>query len=131
MFSEAAMGLGRIDWGDAFEALADAYSDTTIVREREYKEGIVAALGQRDIMETGDLFQAMLDDKTSGSEICCEVIEAVGSSQGNTTPFLLRNLCAEDSEVRASVAWALAVSDEPGRCGRSCRDCWVWKRMQR
>jgi HEAT repeat protein len=111
---EAAMGLGRIDLPGTYEILVGAYHDATILGTEDFKEGILAALGQRRIAETAAFFQEILDDSTTPSSLRIAVIEAVEDAQGDTSPFLLNNLRDKESEVRAAVASALAIVDEPG-----------------
>lgn len=113
VIAEAAAGLGKIDHPEAYNMLVDAYNDTTISTNTDFKENIIAALGQRDISETSEFFQKIVDENTTNSSLQLATIEAIQEAQGDTSSFLLNNLDDEDSEVRAEAAWALAIADEP------------------
>lgn len=113
VLSEAALGLGNIDSPSAYNALVNAYYKTT-PGNTDLKEDIITALGQRDIAETGEFLQKILDENTANPSLRLAIVEAVEDAKGDTSSFLLRNLHDKDSEVRAEAAWALAVADEPG-----------------
>jgi HEAT repeat protein len=112
--SEAALGLGKINHPDAYNALINAYYDKTITRNDDFEEDIIAALGQRDISETSQFFQKILDENTANPSLRLAIIEAVEDAEGDTSSFLLHNLHDNDSEVRAAACWALATASESG-----------------
>lgn len=112
--AEAAMGLGKIDDSGVYDILVDAFHGATDSGNDELRENIIFALGQRDIWETSGFLQTVLDDRTSDHSLQVAVVEAVEDAQGDTIPFLLNNLYNDNSEVRASTAWSLAVAEEPG-----------------
>lgn len=114
VIAEAAAGLGKIDHPEAYNILVDAYNDTTISTNTDFKENIIAALGQRDISETGEFFQKILDEDAKDHELRLTTIEAIQESQSDTSSFLLKYLDDQDSEIRAEAACALATVDEPG-----------------
>lgn len=113
VISEATMGLGNIDSPSAYNVLVDAYYKTT-PGNTDVKEDIIMALGQRDISETGEFLQIIMDENAADPSLRLAVVEAIEDAKGDTSSFLLHNLYDKDSEVRAEAAWALAVADEPG-----------------
>jgi HEAT repeat protein len=112
--AEAATGLGKIDSPDAFNALIGVYQSAEEANNDNLKKDIIAALGQRDISETGEFFQKLLDESTSDPSMRLAAIEAIEDAQGNTNFILLNTLNDEDSAVRAEAAWALALADDSG-----------------
>jgi len=120
--AEAAMGLGKIDDPGIYDTLVDAFHAATDSGNDELREGIILALGQRDIKETSGFLESILDDGGSDNSLKVAAVEAVEEAQGDTIPFLLNNLYHQNSEVRASAAWALAVEDEPGDISEEIRE---------
>ena len=114
VIAEAAIGLGKIEGPDAYKALISVYHNAEEANNDVLKNDIIAALGHRDIAETGEFFQKLLDESASDPSLRLAAIEAIEDARGNTTSFLLNTLNDEDSEVRAEAAWALALAEEPG-----------------
>jgi HEAT repeat protein len=114
VIAETAKELAKIDHPDAYDALVSAYNESYDTTTMEFKESIIAALGQRDISETGDFFQNILDETNFSLPLKLATIEALQDAQGDTIPLLLPYLNDEISEVRAETAWTLAYVDEPG-----------------
>jgi len=110
---EAATALGGIEKPEARDVLIDAYSDAQIARRETLREDIITSLGQRDISETADFFQQIMDEYPHGDPMRVAVVEAVENAQGDKSAFILNNLNDPDSDVRAAAAWALAVDEEP------------------
>jgi HEAT repeat protein len=113
VISEAALGLGKINSPDAYDTLVSAYY-SAIPENADFREDIIAALGQRDISETSQFFQKILDENTANPSLRLAIIEAVEDAKGDISSFLLNNLHDKDSEVRAAACWALATASESG-----------------
>ncbi len=112
---EAAMTLGGIEQHEAYDVLVNAYNDSQATQRENLREDIIDALGQRDISETADFLQRIIDDNPVGEPLRVVAVEAVEDAQGDKSAFLLNNLHDPDSEVRAAAAWALAVDEEPAQ----------------
>ena len=118
VIAEAALGLGKIDHPDAFKLLVDAYNEAAASENTDRLDDIVAALGYRDITESGDFFKKIINEKTTDPSIRLAAIEAIQDAEGDTGPIFLSGLNDMDSEVRAEAAWALAAADDPGDISR-------------
>lgn len=114
VIAETAKELAKIDHPDAYDALVRAYNESYDTTTMEFKESIIAALGQRDISETGDFFQNILDETNFSLPLKLATIEALQDAQGDTIPLLLPYLNDEISEIRSETAWTLAYVDDPG-----------------
>jgi HEAT repeat protein len=112
---QAAMALGGIEQHEAYGVLVNAYNDSQVTQRENLREDIISALGQRDISETADFLQQIVDDNPVGESLRVAAVEAVEDAQGDKSAFLLNNLHDPDSEVRAAAAWALAVDEEPAQ----------------
>ncbi|MEI8340311.1 MAG: HEAT repeat domain-containing protein, partial [Verrucomicrobiota bacterium] len=74
-------------------------------------ENVLAGLAKKPFAETQFFFNNYLlsPDVPAGSKIAA--IEALGSSPGDVTPFLLNYLNNPDAEIRAAVAWSLITTE--------------------
>ena len=118
VIAEAALGLGKIDHPDAFKLLVDAYNEAAASENNDRLDDIVAALGYRDITESGDFFKKIINAKTTDPSIRLAAIEAIQDAEGDTGSIFLSGLNDTDSDVRAEAAWALAAADDPGDISR-------------
>lgn len=112
--TEAAIGLGNIDHPDAYNALIEAYYSAEKYGNENLKYDIIKGLGRRDIAETEEFFQDILDKNTSDPSLRLAAIEALENSQDDTGLFFLNCLNDENPEVRAEAAWALTFAEDWG-----------------
>jgi HEAT repeat protein len=120
LVSEAIAGLGKISNPSAYQKLVDLYNEPADKdnSDSDSREEIIAAMGQRDISETGEFFDQILKDKDSNPELRVAIAQSLEETQGDVSPFLINLLHDKDSEVRAAAAWTLAAREEPGNIAR-------------
>lgn len=113
IIQEAAMALGGIDKQEAYDVLVNTYDQS--VGQANLREDIIAALGQRNISETADFLQQIIDENPVGDQLRVAAVEAAEDATGDKSGFLLKNLLDADSEVREAAAWGLAADDQPAQ----------------
>jgi HEAT repeat protein len=112
--TEALNGLGTAHHPSAMANLVQMYNEPAANRAELTREDILAAIGNRNISESGQFLAQVFNDNAADSEIRCAVAEAVGDSKGNVGAFLVSTLSDPCSDVRAAAAWSLASAEEPG-----------------
>jgi HEAT repeat protein len=120
LVSEAIAGLGKISNPLAYQTLVDLYNESAGKdnSDSDSRQEIIAALGQRNISETGEFFDQILKGKDSNPELRVAVAQSLEETQGDVSPFLINMLHDENGEVRAAAAWTLAAREEPGNIAR-------------
>ena len=112
--TEAAIGLGNIDHPDSYNALIEAYYSAKKAGNADLQYDIITGLGERDISETKEFFQNILDENMSDPSTRLAAVEALKNAQGDTGSLFINSLNDGDPEVRAEAAWALAFAEDPG-----------------
>ncbi len=115
---EAAEALGAVGSPQALKMLVDSYqffSSADGALDRDLLRGVLGGLGRRDISETREFFEALLDSPGTDREVRLASVEALEQASGEVGPFLVKYLRDPDPDVRAAVAWSLAMAEEPGQ----------------
>lgn len=106
--TEAALALGGLPQPDALSALARAAME---VQDPEIVGQIFEGLGQRPFSETEEFFGNYLDSPDAPVEFKVAALEALGSTEGDLAPFLMKYASDSTPEVRAAAIVALTQTD--------------------
>ncbi|MBI4523405.1 MAG: HEAT repeat domain-containing protein [Deltaproteobacteria bacterium] len=109
--TEAAFALGEIDTSSARKALLRFINET---KDREFTEAVLSGLGRQPFDQTGGFFRAYVDSPDVETEMRAVALESLGQTTGAVAPFLVKYLGAEEPELRAAAAWAIANLEDPG-----------------
>jgi HEAT repeat protein len=109
--AEAALALGKIDSTDSLGMLVRLVGE---IDDREIAEALLSGLGRLPLEQTQDFFQRYLASSETEIDLRVAALEALGESASAAAPFLVKYLQAEEDEIRAAAAWAIANLDTPG-----------------
>jgi HEAT repeat protein len=109
--TEAALALGNLESGEAYPILTRLIGNE---RDHEIAEALLGALGRLPIEHTQEFFRAFLDSESVDIDLRVAALESLGQAAGNAAPLVLKYLQADDPEMRAAAAWAIANLENPG-----------------
>lgn len=112
--TEAALALGDVPQPEALNALARALSE---IDEPGMIESILEGLGKRPFEETESLFRSYLETPNLPSDMKAAALEALSSTQGDVSSFLLGFASDPDPEVRGTAIAALGNSENQSDLG--------------
>ena len=117
--SEAVWGLGQVKDPQAMKVLAEAYHSPAFAEDVDFREEIVAAVGERaSPEETLGFLQSIMDDPAADSSLRVAAISALQNYPGEVGPLVLKYLSSEDSDIREEAAWVLSAAEQPGNVSK-------------
>ena len=109
--AEAALALGGMNAAQAVDTLIQTalYGDSP-----ELAKAAIIALGRQPFAQTQGFYETLLKPTNADINLRALALESLAENDVSAASYVLSFLNAEEAEIRAAAAWALANMEEPG-----------------
>lgn len=109
--AEAALALGSV--AGAVEAIPTLVETALYSESADLVKSSIIALGGQPFSQTEDFFRLFMEPANTDVDLRTLALESLSRSD-QAKDFVLSFLDAEEAEIRAAAAWALATMENPG-----------------